>query len=60
MKKSLLDYIETRNVKVKLSNSFLNNFKDNLSDMLELETEWLTHKYDNLIQLSKDDKKTIR
>jgi len=57
--KNLLDYIETRNVKVKLSNGFLNNFEDNLSDMLELETEWLTHKYDNLIQLSKDDKKRL-
>ena len=46
-------------VKVKLSNGFLNNFEGNLSDMLELETEWLTHKYDNLIQLSKDDKKRL-
>ena len=55
----LLDYIETRNVKVKLSNNFLNNFKENLSNMLELETEWLTYKYDNLIQLSRDDKKRL-
>ena len=57
--KDLLDYIETRNVKVKLSDEFLNNFKENLSNMLEFETEWLTRKYDNLIQLSKDDKKRL-
>lgn len=57
--KNLLDYIETRNVKVKLSNEFLNNFKENLSNMLEFESEWLTYKYDNLIQISKDDKKRL-
>ena len=56
---NLLDYIETRNVKVKLSNEFLNNFKENLSNMLEFETEWLTCKYDDLIHLSKDDKKRL-
>ena len=53
---NLLDYIETRNVKVKLSYGFLDNFKENLSSMLEFESEWLTCKYDNLIQISKDDK----
>ena len=57
--KNLLDYIETRNVKVKLSDEFLNNFKENLSNMLEFESEWLTCKYDYLIQLSKDDKKRL-
>jgi len=57
--KDLLDYIETRNVKVKLSDEFLNNFKENLSNMLEFESEWLTCKYDDLIQLSKDDKKRL-
>ena len=57
--KNLLDYIETRNVKVKLSSEFLNNFKENLSNMLEFESEWLTCKYDDLIQLSKDDKKRL-
>jgi len=57
--KNLLDYIETRNVKVKLSNEFLSNFKENLSNMLEFESEWLTSKYDNLIQISKDDKKRL-
>lgn len=57
--KNLLDYIETRNVKVKLSNEFLNNFKENLSNMLEFESEWLTHKYNDLIQLSKDDEKRL-
>ena len=57
--KGLLDYIETRNVKVKLSNEFLSNFKENLSNMLEFESEWLTCKYDDLIQLSKDDKKRL-
>tara|TARA_R100000951_G_scaffold68060_1_gene57466 strand:- start:2064 stop:2801 length:738 start_codon:yes stop_codon:yes gene_type:complete len=57
--KDLLDYIETRNVKVKLSNEFLNNFKENLSNMLEFESEWLTCKYNSLIQISKDDKKRL-
>ena len=57
--KKLLDYIETRNVKVKLSDGFLNNFKENLSSMLEFESEWLTCKYDDLTQLSKDDKKRL-
>ena len=57
--KNLLDYIETRNVKVKLSYGFLDNFKENLSSMLEFESEWLTCKYDNLIQISKDDKKRL-
>ena len=56
---NLLDYIETRNVKVKLSYGFLDNFKENLSSMLEFESEWLTCKYDNLIQISKDDKKRL-
>ena len=58
-RQNLLDYIETRNVKVKLSNDFLNNFSENLSNMLKFEAEWLTYKYDNLIHLSKDDKKRL-
>ena len=57
--KGLLDYIETRNVKVKLSNEFLNNFKENLSNMLEFEIEWLNRKYESLTLLSKDDKKRL-
>lgn len=56
---NLLDYIETRNVKIKLSYGFLDNFKENLSNMLEFESEWLTYKYDSLIQISKDDKKRL-
>jgi hypothetical protein len=56
---NLLDYIETRNVKVKLSNSFLDNFEENLSNMLRFEIEWLTIKYDNLIHLSIEDKKRL-
>lgn len=58
-KQDLLDYIETRNVKVKLSDDFLNSFSENLSNMLKFEAEWLTCKYDNLIHLSKDDKKRL-
>ena len=55
-KQNLLDYIETRNVKVKLSNEFLNNFKDNLNSMLKFEVEWLKHKYNTLSFLSNNDK----
>ena len=58
-KQNLLDYIETRNVKVKLSNEFLNNFKDNLNSMLKFEVEWLKHKYNTLSFLSNNDKKRI-
>lgn len=53
---SLLDYIETRNVKVKLTPKLLDNFSDSLSTMLTFETEWLEKKYKSLDQLSKDDK----
>lgn len=56
---NLLDYIETRNIKVKLSDDFLNNFEENLSNMLEFEKEWLMLKYDTLLQLSNDDKKRL-
>ena len=38
---NLLDYIETRNVKVKLSSNFLNNFKENLSNMLEFDVNMM-------------------
>ena len=57
--KNLLDYIETRNVKVKLSNNFLNNFKENLSNMLSFEIEWLDNKYKKLSNLAKEDKKRL-
>ena len=44
---------------VKLSSNFINNFKENLSNMLEFEVEWLTCKYDDLTSLSNDDKKRL-
>jgi hypothetical protein len=55
----LLDYVETRNVKIKLTLDFINNFKENLSNMLEFEMEWLNRKYESLTLLSKDDKKRL-
>ena len=55
----LLDYVETRNVKIKLTSDFINNFKENLSNMLEFEMEWLNRKYESLTWLSKDDKKRL-
>jgi len=53
---SLLDYIETRNVKVKLTDNVLSNFAETLSTMLNFETEWLEKKYKTLDQLAKDDR----
>jgi 4-hydroxy-2-oxoheptanedioate aldolase len=53
---SLLDYIETRNVKVKITPTLLNNFADSLSAMLTFEAEWLEKKYKTLDQLSREDK----
>jgi hypothetical protein len=53
---NLLDYIETRNVKVKLSESFMQNYNANLSAMLEFESEWLEVKYKTLDILAKEDK----
>ena len=55
----LLDYVETRNVKIKLTSDFIKNFKENLSNMLEFEMEWLNRKYESLTLLSKDDKKRL-
>jgi hypothetical protein len=57
--KNLLDYVETRNVKVKLSSNFLDNFEENLSYMLRFEIEWLTNKYNTLTLLSVEDKKRL-
>ena len=57
--KNLLDYIETRNIKVKLTQNFLNNFKENLSNMLSFEIEWLDNKYKKLSNLAKEDKKRL-
>jgi 4-hydroxy-2-oxoheptanedioate aldolase len=56
---NLLDYIETRNVKVKLSNSFLINYEKNLNKMLRFEIEWLKFKSKSLSFLSGNDTKRI-
>lgn len=55
----LLDYIETRNVKVKLSNSFLIDYEKNLNKMLKFEIEWLKFKSKSLSFLSGNDTKRI-
>tara|TARA_Y100000034_G_C6867985_1_gene395805 strand:+ start:97 stop:846 length:750 start_codon:yes stop_codon:yes gene_type:complete len=53
----LLDYIETRNVKVKLSDKFLSNYHKNISKMLDFEVSFLKSKYKTLDILSELDKK---
>ena len=58
-KSNLLDYIETRNVKVKLSDSFLDNYSQNLSNMLEFESSLLKYKSSTLDLLSMNDKKRL-
>ncbi len=58
-KDNLLDYIETRNVKVKLSNSFLQNYHNNLTKMLRFEIEWLKAKSSNLSFLANNDIKRV-
>ncbi len=55
----LLDYIETRNVKVKLSYSFLKNYSKNLTKMLEFESSLLQYKSSTLDLLSANDKKRL-
>jgi len=55
----LLDYVETRNVKVKLSYSFLENYSDNLAKMLEFESSLLQYKSSTLDLLSASDKKRL-
>ena len=55
----LLDYVETRNVKVKLSYSFLENYSDNLAKMLEFESSLLQYKSSTLDLLSMNDKKRL-
>ena len=55
----LLDYVETRNVKVKLSYSFLENYSDNLAKMLEFESSLLQYKSSTLDLLSANDKKRL-
>jgi len=53
----LLDYVETRNVKVKLSDKFLNDYHNNISKMLDFEVSFLKDKYQTLDILSDLDKK---
>lgn len=55
----LLDYVETRNVKVKLSYSFLENYSENLAKMLEFESSLLQYKSSTLDLLSMNDKKRL-
>lgn len=57
--KNLLDYVETRNVKVKLSKNFLENYSDNLTQMIRFEIDWLNLKTTQLQSLFKKDVKRI-
>lgn len=57
--KNLLDYVETRNVKAKLTPSFIKNYQQNLSNMLSFEIEWLTLKCESLNLLLNDDSKRL-
>lgn len=56
---NLLDYIETRNIKLKLSEGVLNNYKNNLSQMIKFEIEWLKIKSNNLSFLANNDIKRV-
>lgn len=53
--KKLLDYVETRNVKVKLTKNFLENYSDNLTQMIRFEIDWLNLKTNQLQSLFKKD-----
>lgn len=56
---NLLDYIETRNVKVKVSKEFLQNYDSNLTKMLKFEIEWLKTKSNQLSFLANNDTKRV-
>ncbi len=56
---NLLDYIESRNVKIKLSNSIISNYTTILRDMIEFESNWLSHKHTALDKLSTADKNRL-
>ena len=57
--KKLLDYVETRNVKVKLTKEFLKNYSDNLTQMIRFEIDWLNLKTTQLQSLFKKDIKRV-
>ncbi len=57
--KKLLDYVETRNVKVKLTKDFLENYSDNLTQMIRFEIDWLNLKTTQLQSLFKKDIKRV-
>tara|TARA_Y100000389_G_scaffold197110_1_gene231085 strand:+ start:1671 stop:2405 length:735 start_codon:yes stop_codon:yes gene_type:complete len=57
--KKLLDYVETRNVKVKLTKGFLENYSDNLTQMIRFEIDWLNLKTTQLQSLFKKDIKRV-
>ena len=57
--KKLLDYVETRNVKVKLTKDFLKNYSDNLTQMIRFEIDWLNLKTTQLQSLFKKDIKRV-
>lgn len=57
--KKLLDYVETRNVKVKLTKDFLKNYSDNLTQMIRFEVDWLNLKTTQLQSLFKKDIKRV-
>jgi len=56
--RNLLDYVETRNVKVKLSENFIENYQESLNKMIRFEVEWLKRKSNqNSILLDADTKR---
>lgn len=57
--KKLLDYIETRNVKVKLSEFVLRNYEEILAKMIKFEIEWLKHKAQYSNFLAKTDSNRV-
>lgn len=57
--KGLLDYVETRNVKIKLNSRFLENYKDNLTKMIQFEMGWLELKNKPYKQLINQDQNRL-
>jgi len=51
--------VETRNVKVKLTKDFLENYSDNLTQMIRFEIDWLNLKTTQLQSLFKKDIKRV-
>ena len=54
-KTDLLDYIESRNVILKLNDDNTNNLLDTMESMLNFESEWLEYKYQHYLTFAKTD-----